>query len=357
MKTDKNHPNNYKIIIVFMAAVIVILLCLVAFPNLTMNAKSLLRNPLAIISPNEAKKSELIDTYNKISQFEVANDYAALYEFLTPNEKSQITLSDYVQQRSDEEDIYNLLYLAIDAKVHGEIGIITRTVSYCEVEGCNDSERKLNTSKKKYEYINGNWYHEFEDTLYCSRQEPYTVPPEFERGFSLIIQRLGQSPDPIANKNTKRFDGIKNCLDIQYANSDDEMSGAEGLFMFSPDSSPERLQIFVSPRYQAKDDLLTAILLSHEVSHALIFAMGNNNLISCYKNESIAFREQARFMSTLNLEEVASITYRYNNRSSEEAVSVINLIVDMKNSYGNTPEEKSLNYVMNNPFYQEQCME
>lgn len=312
-------------------------------------------NSSSILSPDEAKHNELKNTYNQIIKYEMNSDYAALYGFLTPSEKAKLTLSDYIQQRSDTKNAYNLQYSVDNVEVNGDVGIITRTLSYCKIEGCSDSERTVNTLKKKYEYITGKWYHELEDTLYCERQKPYAIPQEFERGFSLIIQRLGQSNDPVAHKNAQRFSGIKNCLDIQYANSDDEMSGAEGVFMFSKDSSPEKLQVFVSPRYQAKDDLLTAILLSHEISHALIFALGSQDSVPCYKNESIAYREQMRFLSTLNQEEIASITYRYNNRSSEEAVSVINLIVGLNNTYGATPEDKALNYVKNSTFYQKQC--
>ena len=357
MTTDKKQTNNHKIIIVYMAVFIVILLSFIAFPSLLQKTVSLLKNPLMIISPDEARKNELREFYNQIIQYNKDENYTALYDFLTPKEKEEITLDDYIQENQNLKKSYNLEYSVDNIEVNGDVGVITRTVSYCETEGCSDSDRLSNTSKKKYEYIEGKWYYELDNTLYCARQEAYTIPQEFERGFSLIIQRLEQSDDIVAVKNSKRFSKIKNCLDIQYASSDNEMYGAEGVFMFSSNSSQDRLKILVSPRYQAKDDLLTAVLLSHEISHAFIFATGSQNNVSCYKNEAIAFREQMRFLINLNMEEIASLTYRYNNNTSEEAVSVINLIVNLRNSPGDTPEEKSLNYVMNSTFYQKQCGE
>jgi hypothetical protein len=166
---------------------------------------------------------------------------------------------------------------------------------------------------------------------------------------------LKQSNDSVSNKNAQRYNAIKNCLDIQYAPSDEELSGAEGVFAFAKNSTNDRLQIFVSPRYEVKDDLLTAILLSHEIAHAFIFATGSSNTISCYQNEAIAFQSEMRFIGTLNEEEIASITYRYNNRASEEVEGVINLITGMGRTPGNSPSEKALNWVKSNPFYKNQC--
>lgn len=195
----------------------------------------------------------------------------------------------------------------------------------------------------------------------CSRKEPYSIPPEFDRAISLILQRYEQTNVSPGFARAITIKTIRNCLDIQYATSDDELQDAEGVFAFTETGTKDRLQILVSPRYQAKDDLLTATLLSHELAHASLYAFDKDKEFSCFENEADAFREQLGFISTLNYEEIASLTYRYNNRSSPEAVAVIELLLNVRNQppYEPPSEEtaykKALNYVKTHPFYQKLC--
>lgn len=329
-----------------------------SFPHLSGLYKTFQSNTANNIIPmseDSQKQKSLEQTYNQLMEYEMAYDYANLYEYLTPSERTSLTKDEYIQNRQKATGAYNPKYTVHSITVHGDTGIVDRTVSLCKRENCIDSERVPSRAKKQYYYINGKWYHNLEDTVYCERIEKYTIPQEFDRALSLIVQRLKQSNDAVSNKNAERFNAIRNCLDIQYAPSDEDISGAEGVFSFSENSTNDRLQIFVSPRYEVKDDLLTAILLSHEIAHAFIFATGSSNTISCYENEALAFQTEMRFLGTLNDEEVASITYRYNNRSSDEVKGVINLITDMGRTSGSTPHDKALNWVKNNPFYQKQC--
>ena len=164
-----------------------------------------------------------------------------------------------------------------------------------------------------------------------------------------------QNGNSIAKGRASQFQAMKNCLDIKYAQSDQEISGAEGVFSFSENSSDEQLQILVSPRYQIKDDLLTAALLSHELYHALNFIQDRSNVVTCFDNEAQAFMTEMLFLSSLNEEEGASITYRYNNRTLPEAVGVIDLIVGVHNRQGANSYEKVMNYVKSILFYQKQC--
>lgn len=188
----------------------------------------------------------------------------------------------------------------------------------------------------------------------CSRSKEYPYPEEFKRATSLLRQRLKDSDADWASQFIEAFDLTRNCLDIQYALSEEEMNGAEGMFMFSADSTPNRLEIFVSPRYKVKDDLLTAVLLSHEITHALIFANGQSESTTCFENEAQAFMTEMVFLSTLNDDEIASITYRSNNGYSE-ARGVTDLITNVRQMDGSNSYEKMLNYVKSNEFYQSQC--
>ncbi len=360
MSKKKNKIGREKILTVFLIIVSVILLFSITSDVPKNIIKSLINGKIIsglIASPEDKKKNAMEETYNQIIQYEKNYDYAALYDYLTPTEKTLKTRGEYVQYRNNGK-AYNIKVVVNSIIVHENIGVVDITGSSCGiVKNCANSERTSYRSKRQFLYINEKWYHDLDDNLYCGRFEKYSMPEEFNRAVSLIIQRMMQS----GNNTVKSITNIHNCLDIQYAQSDDEMHGAEGVFMFSTNSTPDRLQIFVSPRYQAKDDLLTAVLLSHEFAHALVFAgeftnqLPSNLRVSCYENEASAFLSQMQFLTTLNEEEKLSIISRSYTGYSQEAMSVINLIVALGNSPGDNPYQKALNYVKNIPFYQAQC--
>lgn len=356
----KNQVSKEKILTILLIIVSVILLLSIVSDVPKNIIKSLFNGqiiPDLITSPADKKENALKDTYNQIIKYEKNYDYAALYDYLTPTEKALRTRTEYMQYRNNGK-AYNIKVVVNSITVHENIGVVDITGSSCGiVENCANSERTSYRSRRQFLYINERWYHDLDDNLYCGRFEKYSMPEEFNRAVSLIIQRMIQS----GNNTAKSITNIHNCLDIQYAQSDEEMHGAEGVFMFSTNSTPDRLQIFVSPRYQAKDDLLTAVLLSHEFAHALVFAgeftnqLPLNLRVSCYENEASAFISQMQFLTTLNEEEKLSIISRSYTGYSQEAMSVINLIVALGNSPGDDPYQKALNYVKNSPFYQKQC--
>ena len=160
----------------------------------------------------------------------------------------------------------------------------------------------------------------------CSRTEPYIIPEEFNRARSLVIQRFQQSNASDLKTMALKLQSINNCLNIQYAVSDSQMGGAEGFFALSSTSTPDNLQIFVSPKYQANDDLLTALLLSHEMVHAIIKAAGTNNTMSCFENEAYAFAYELSFLQALNAEEKNSLTQRYYSNSSINVYNDMNTL-------------------------------
>jgi hypothetical protein len=194
----------------------------------------------------------------------------------------------------------------------------------------------------------------------CTRTSPYDNPPEFDRALSLITQRFQQTNTPLGIESAKEIESIKNCLDIQYASSDNEMNGAEGLFSFSSKSTKDRLKILVSPRYEIKDDILTAILVSHEIKHAWLFATDRFKILTCYDNEVNAFKFELAFIVSLNKEESSSLIYRYSNTNSSEVEGVINLTMYVGRSssvgpYSDSIDNKILNYIKSIPAYQKEC--
>ncbi len=135
------------------------------------------------------------------------------------------------------------------------------------------------------------------------------------------------------------------------------MNQAEGVFKFSPEQGVERLTIFVSPRYKSMDDLLISALLSHEMSHIINYVVGQMNYepISCFIDEAQAFQSQNWFLLSLNEEERRSLLARAQVEPSPELVSMMTAFINIPKMKGATYQDKALNYVKSNPFYQEQC--
>lgn len=155
----------------------------------------------------------------------------------------------------------------------------------------------------------------------CSRNTPYKTNPEFDRGLSLLYQRIEENK----NNSTVPEDlkptinivlQIRNCLNVHYGETGEIAvnNEAEGFFVFDPESSPENLQIFVNKKYSGYDDALTALLLVHEVTHAAQFVnfKFNNIDTSCVDKEVEATRMEFRLLRSFKYTENTSIQARIN---------------------------------------------
>lgn len=226
-------------------------------------------------------------------------------------------------------------------------------------------------------------------TQKCTRDTPYDKPLEFERALSLINQRtheaessgfLKYSGEPILLR-----DWI-NCIDIQYANLDDIAGeGAEGAFIFDNTSSLDNLTIYVDDSYIKYDDILTSILIYHELSHVKshIYQTQSGNRIPCFENEVNAFSGQLLYITgLLNDEERNSLYSRLDNvlkgsnlgnsrafKTLSSLYEILNLNAKVIRDCGNNFENIELinkcinqladsrlnSFVRENPGYQEQC--
>jgi len=278
----------------------------------------------------------------------------------------------------------NILFLVV-------ILVILAIVLYIKIQKTENQIVSPQTSDEWGEYL-------FSKTVkYCTRKDPYKLDPVFERSLSLIFERLGIT-ERMDSKAEGSFSQIllfayvnKNCLDIKYANSIDEMSGADGLFFFSDSySGPDRLKILVAPFFKAESDLLTALLLSHELRHVEQFIeedVFNKTLVtcnnisnrnnckildenfgylqkSCYKKEVEAFLTEIRFFSFLNGGEIQMLasSYVYLKKWGYDypVIEYVGLMDSVQNcvSYSNPwkcIEERLTTYVNSSPFYIKQC--
>lgn len=234
-------------------------------------------------------------------------------------------------------------------------------------------------------------------SLLCPRTTPYEMKPEFERGISLLYQRIdenkGNSTVPEDLKPTiDKFLQIRNCLNVQYdeTSSDDD---AEGYFVFDPESSVDNLQIYVNKKYSDYDDALTALLLAHEVTHATQFVdfKINNSDISCVDKEIEAIRMEFRLLRSFKYSENTSIKSRIayeqeignrigrlNIRMEIAGLNSVSQLLDLQDEILNVCDKENdkrsdankinifecagkietkyiREYVVSNPFYQEEC--
>lgn len=205
----------------------------------------------------------------------------------------------------------------------------------------------------------------------CTRTSPYHMPSEFMRAISLINERFNQYLDQTSsgkaavNSSSFHLGDFYNCLDIKYGQLG---SNAEGYFVFDPNSSPNDLRIYVDSKYSGYDDLLTAILLSHELSHVLqledYWIYGTK--ISCVDQEVQAFTVEYEFVSALNSEEKRSLASRiagfdnYNEYGIVEQFSMVyvnamNLCGSDTTCYWNDVNREITQMVVSNPYYQQEC--
>jgi len=215
-----------------------------------------------------------------------------------------------------------------------------------------------------------------EEKVICSRSEMYPMPAEFQRALSLINERYVQKNDRNANLYSKML----NCINVQFGDTISDQ--AEGYFIFdTQNSTVEKLDIFVDASYTNYDDLTTALLLSHELTHARQFVdeIVYGQRLSCVNKEVEAFQQQLLFETYLNAEEQRSITvraekYDNNNPQLKWFVTLINYSWDAMvtvnggalSSNQTFSEEQLKQYsailtnkirqmVVNDPGYQKKC--
>lgn len=167
----------------------------------------------------------------------------------------------------------------------------------------------------------------------CGRNTPYDMPEEFRRALSLLGQRQRQAGGGYNDDWVKFY----HCINIQYA--DLSAMKAEGVFKFDINSPRSQYNIYVDRNYQSYDDLLTAILLAHETTHAR--QLEDYRLYGikpdCYQAEHDAFKQEMIFaLLVLNDEEQKSILTRVvNEPTANSAYSSIATLTEISNKAAN----------------------
>lgn len=338
-KTKKiNKLGKYIFILVFLSIILFVI------------AKIPISNIGNQYSQDEAGLRKTVEAQYKLAANPGEKDIREIYEnFLSSSFKNSTSESEFVSNslaNSRSEGVQAGKYDIHGISIDGTEGYVDRTVYSCSDTSCTNVISKSRMFRK-YVYENQKWLMTDEPVV-CPRKQMYDMEPEFSRAISLVSQRLP------SDNNAQTY---KNCLNVRYATSDEKMGTAEGLFQFVPGQSPLKLDIIVSPKYQVKDDLLTAFLLAHEMVHANNYVLGlvQGKTVGCFEDEASAFSQEALFLTKLNQEEINSLNGRLANSASPEVVSLRNTLLSITGYKGSSLYERALNYVKSSPSYQSQC--
>lgn len=159
----------------------------------------------------------------------------------------------------------------------------------------------------------------------CTRTTRLENDPQYDRALSLIQQRVSENSkwwDKYGEDKDLRFkhfpSELINCIKIS-EDSSKNTSGIEGYFTFNDEEiKADYYPITVSDGYRYADDITTALLLSHEITHVQQYINERNNkgALSCIDMEINAFIAQQDFYTILNTEEIDSGYHRIQNDKS-----------------------------------------
>lgn len=287
--------------------------------------------------------------YKSLVNYEKTYNYEKVYDLLDPQYRLQTPRDQFIKNRMQNPRDYSKEFVVHSYKVVGDSGFIDRTAIVCRDKSCQGASRNESREIKEYVYKNFRWYIPDQMSSYCKRTSPYLMPDEFLRAIDLIENRFGESEKFYGFANNLK--SIKNCLNIQYSDEVKQFE-AEGVFYFDANSTPEKLNILVSNDYQIKDDLVTSLLLTHEITHAMNYSLGFNP--PCFEDEAEAFYNQSLMLALMNKSEKESIIARNILYKDPQINQLMNLVTRIVSLDGDL-YTKTLSIVKNDPYYIKQC--
>lgn len=151
----------------------------------------------------------------------------------------------------------------------------------------------------------------------CTRTTRLDNLPQYDRALSLIQQRLIVNLERFKDNNRAIFTyfppELTNCIKV-VEEAPNQLNDFEGYFKFNgKDIKSNYYPIVVNSKYVESDDVLIALLLTHEITHVQQYLDSANNIktFSCVDGEVAAFLASERFyVSGLNDEENRSVRNR-----------------------------------------------
>lgn len=164
----------------------------------------------------------------------------------------------------------------------------------------------------------------------CTRNARLENEPKFDRALSLVHEKVRQGEEHRSVWTSYNYfpAQLTNCIKVETKNVEAE-TRAEGYF--DPNSNeikPNYFPIYIDyASYNWADDLTTALLLTHEITHVQQYInyssidpeykykplLDPKNTATCFNNEVAAFYAQLLFFNQLNEEEKKSLNLRIQN--------------------------------------------
>lgn len=213
----------------------------------------------------------------------------------------------------------------------------------------------------------------------CTRTTRLENDPQYDRALSLIQQRIDdnekwcdkycESSDYEEKLRFHHFPAnLTNCIKIIEENID---GGAEGYFTFhSEDIKPDYFPITIDSSYNFADDTLTALLITHEMTHVQQYlnSLNGEDNLSCRDKEVEAFVSQIDFYTKLSNEEISSVVLKMKEESEDKhtQVAMLKTMIDI-NRDGTCPlftddecsqknlRNKLFQLISDEPTYRHQC--
>lgn len=212
-------------------------------------------------------------------------------------------------------------------------------------------------------------------TTSCTRTTRLDNKPQYDRALSLIQQRVDENNkwwDKYGENKDGRFKHFSpeliNCIKIS-EEAIKNSTGLEGYFIFnSKDIKTDYYPIIVSTDYSFTDDIVTALLLSHEITHVqqYIDTINGKNAEACIDSEIDAFIAQLDFYVILNVEENSSAYHRIqNDKSLHSQLQIIKMMTTINrdsdcemmdvNCKDVNLRNKLRNFLKEDSYYKQQC--
>ena len=207
----------------------------------------------------------------------------------------------------------------------------------------------------------------------CTRNVRLENEPRFDRALSLVYEKIGKLQTDLGDASSLIFSPqLVNCIRVKKSDLPDTI-GVEGFFVFNDkDIKPNDFPISVDRKYDDADDLVNALLLTHEITHVhqYISQLNNKDTLSCIDKEVSAFYSQLLFTTELNQEEGKSLDLRIvNDQKLHPQLQLIDSMRSLRDPHifskcdifgdpdcvSRDMKSKIKELILQNDYYKEQC--
>lgn len=130
----------------------------------------------------------------------------------------------------------------------------------------------------------------------CTNKSPFPIAHDFSNAYAFVMQKRAVNAE--LQNLLSVIPSYSSCLDIERADLDEQYVGFS---IFYPDSTLQRLHIFVDFLYRSQDPVLTGYVLVGKLARANDFVEARSGIVSENCNEQSVHEEQAQLIYLTSL--------------------------------------------------------